>query len=84
VMVTLVAIGANDCGMGRTTFCNGVGVTDTGGGNVATSMYETLGADEVVFGVVVEGTMDVMGATDITDTAVMAGIEPNYETNGGK
>ncbi|KAH9331878.1 hypothetical protein KI387_003986, partial [Taxus chinensis] len=59
-------------------------VTDTGGGNVATGMYETLGVDEVVFGVVVEGMVDVMGATEVTDVAVIAGIEPNYEITGGK
>ncbi|KAH9306971.1 hypothetical protein KI387_011375, partial [Taxus chinensis] len=46
--------------------------------------YETLGVDEVVFGVVVKGTVDVMGAIEVTDVAVIAGIEPNYETTGGK
>ncbi|KAH9313756.1 hypothetical protein KI387_022383, partial [Taxus chinensis] len=54
------------------------------GGNVATGMYETLGVDEVVFGVVIEGMVDVMGATEITDVAVMEGIEPNCEMTGGK
>ncbi|KAH9318388.1 hypothetical protein KI387_020157, partial [Taxus chinensis] len=34
--------------------------------------------------VVVEGTMDVMGATEVTDMAVIAGIELNYEATGGK
>ncbi|KAH9316901.1 hypothetical protein KI387_018670, partial [Taxus chinensis] len=59
-------------------------VTDTGGGNVATGMYETLGVDEVLFGVVVKGKVDVMGITEIADAAVIAGIEPNYEIVGGK
>ncbi|KAH9310813.1 hypothetical protein KI387_025848, partial [Taxus chinensis] len=30
------------------------------------------------------GTVDVMGATEVTDVAVIAGIEPNCETTGGK
>ncbi|KAH9331752.1 hypothetical protein KI387_003860, partial [Taxus chinensis] len=59
-------------------------VTDTGGGNVAMGMCETLGADDIVFGVVVDGMVDVTGATEVTYTAVIAGIGPNCETNGGK
>ncbi|KAH9294280.1 hypothetical protein KI387_040516, partial [Taxus chinensis] len=47
-------------------------------------MCETLGGDEVVFGVVVEGTVDVMGATEVTDVAVIVGIGPNCEMTGGK
>ncbi|KAH9306970.1 hypothetical protein KI387_011374, partial [Taxus chinensis] len=59
-------------------------VTGTGGGNVATGMLETLRVDEVVFRVAVKGMVDVMGATEVTNMAVMAGIEPNCETTGGK
>ncbi|KAH9293397.1 hypothetical protein KI387_041400, partial [Taxus chinensis] len=59
-------------------------VTDMGGGNVATGMCETLGVDEVVFGVVVEGMVDVTGATEMADVAVIAGIGPSCEMTGGK
>ncbi|KAH9298703.1 hypothetical protein KI387_030385, partial [Taxus chinensis] len=37
-----------------------------------------------LFGVVVEGTVDVTGAMGVTDVAVIAGIGPNYEMTGGK
>ncbi|KAH9323745.1 hypothetical protein KI387_018384, partial [Taxus chinensis] len=39
---------------------------------------------EVMFGVVTEGMVDVMGATGVRDMTVIAGIGPNYETTGGK
>ncbi|KAH9327853.1 hypothetical protein KI387_044345, partial [Taxus chinensis] len=59
-------------------------VIDTGGGNVATGMCETLGANEIVFEVVVEGTVDVTGDTGVTYMVVIAGIRPNYEITRGK
>ncbi|KAH9308634.1 hypothetical protein KI387_036545, partial [Taxus chinensis] len=59
-------------------------VTDIRGGNVATGMCEILGVDEVVFGVVVEGTVDVTGAMKVTYAALIVGMGPNYETTMGK
>ncbi|KAH9309021.1 hypothetical protein KI387_036932, partial [Taxus chinensis] len=59
-------------------------VANTGGGNVAMGMYETLGKDEVMFGVVAKGMVDVISATGVTDVVVIAGIGPNCEMTGGK
>ncbi|KAH9323733.1 hypothetical protein KI387_018372, partial [Taxus chinensis] len=59
-------------------------VTDTGGVNVATGLYETLGVNEVVFWVVVEGMVDVMGATEVANATFIAGIKPNSEMARGK
>ncbi|KAH9294935.1 hypothetical protein KI387_038523, partial [Taxus chinensis] len=59
-------------------------VTETRGHNVAMGMCKTLGADEIVFGVVVEGTMDVTCAMGVTNVRVIACIGPKCETTGGK
>ncbi|KAH9309081.1 hypothetical protein KI387_036992, partial [Taxus chinensis] len=59
-------------------------VTDTGGRNVAIGMCETLGVDEVVFGVVSEGMVDVMWAMEVTNISVITGIGHNYEMTRGK
>ncbi|KAH9302344.1 hypothetical protein KI387_013927, partial [Taxus chinensis] len=59
-------------------------VTDTGGGSVATGICETIGVDEVVFWVVGEGIVDVVGAMDVADVEVIAGIGPSCEMIGGK
>ncbi|KAH9298497.1 hypothetical protein KI387_030179, partial [Taxus chinensis] len=59
-------------------------VIDTGGGNVATGMCETLGVDEVAIWVVIEGMVDLAGATEVVDTTVIAGIGISYETTRGK
>ncbi|KAH9315397.1 hypothetical protein KI387_024024, partial [Taxus chinensis] len=39
---------------------------------------------EVVFGVDVEGTVEVTGATEVEDVALIMGIGPNSEITGGK
>ncbi|KAH9317562.1 hypothetical protein KI387_019331, partial [Taxus chinensis] len=59
-------------------------IIDTGGGNVAMGMCETLGADEVGFGVVVAGMVDVAGATEVADVVFIEDIGPSCETIGGK
>ncbi|KAH9315703.1 hypothetical protein KI387_024330, partial [Taxus chinensis] len=38
--------------------------------------------DEVVFGVVIKGMVDVTRATEVTDTAVIVVIGPNCEMTG--
>ncbi|KAH9331846.1 hypothetical protein KI387_003954, partial [Taxus chinensis] len=47
-------------------------------------MCETLGVDEVAFWVVFEGIVDVVGATEVEDMAVIVGIGPSCEMTGGK
>ncbi|KAH9298531.1 hypothetical protein KI387_030213, partial [Taxus chinensis] len=47
-------------------------------------MCDTLEENEVVFGVVIEGIVDVMGVTEVADAEVIVGIGPNYEMIGRK
>ncbi|KAH9316055.1 hypothetical protein KI387_024682, partial [Taxus chinensis] len=49
-----------------------------------TGICETIGMDEVMFWVVGEGILDVAGAIDVADVAVIVGMGPSYETTGGK
>ncbi|KAH9287452.1 hypothetical protein KI387_031569, partial [Taxus chinensis] len=45
---------------------------------------EIIGADEVMFWVVGKGIVDVVGAIDVADVVVIAGIGPSYEMTRGK
>ncbi|KAH9331787.1 hypothetical protein KI387_003895, partial [Taxus chinensis] len=45
---------------------------------------ETIGADEVAFWMIGEGILDVAGAIDVADAAIIVGMGPSYEMTGGK
>ncbi|KAH9310314.1 hypothetical protein KI387_044719, partial [Taxus chinensis] len=84
IVVTLVAMGAKDYGIERTTFWKWLGISNTRGGCVATGIYQTIGVDEVMLWVVGNHIVDAAGITDVADTMVIAGLDPNYEINGKK
>ncbi|KAH9312136.1 hypothetical protein KI387_027171 [Taxus chinensis] len=77
-------MGDKDCGVERIMLQNGVGVIVTRGGCVVMGICEIIGMDEVMFWVVDEGIVDVMGAIDVVDVAVITGIGPSCEMTGGK
>ncbi|KAH9304432.1 hypothetical protein KI387_008836, partial [Taxus chinensis] len=59
-------------------------VTDTKGGSVVTSIYETTCADDAMFWVVDEGMVETVSVVEVADAAIKAGVGPSYDTTGDK
>ncbi|KAH9298105.1 hypothetical protein KI387_029787, partial [Taxus chinensis] len=57
---------------------------DTRGGCVIMGICETIGMNEVIFWVIGKGIVDIMGAIDVADVAVIARIGPICEMTGAK